>query len=79
MNGVINLRGAVLSRFETVGKFADAIGWSRPKASRIINGAQSPTTDEIQKIVECINIDTVDLFMQIFFPEQSIKWTTKSA
>lgn len=43
----ITIRGMVLSKYKTIGAFADRIGWSRNKASRIINQKQEPDILEI--------------------------------
>lgn len=75
MEEILTLRGIVLSRFRTIGAFANAIKWKRTKASRIINGSQTPNVEDVQSIAECLHIDTQDLFMKIFFNLLSTKWT----
>lgn len=75
MADAITLRGLVLSKYKTIGDFAKAIGWKRNKASRIVNGKQYPNTEEIQKITACLNINSADLFVNIFFAPLSTMWT----
>lgn len=75
LSGTITLRGIVFSRFKTVGDFADYIGWSRNKASRILNGIQSPSQADMEEIVDKLEITSPDLFIEIFFSELSSKWT----
>lgn len=70
-----NLRGAVMSKFKTIGEFADAIGWSRNKASRILNGIQDPDVEDIQNITRVIGIESKDVFLNIFFNPLSTLWT----
>ena len=40
------LRGRVITVFGSIGKFASTIGWSRRKASYIINGQQEATAKD---------------------------------
>lgn len=70
-----NLRGLVLSRFKSISSFAIVIGWKRTKASRIINGTQKPDIQDIQDLTKCLDIDTISLFMSIFFAPLSTMWT----
>lgn len=67
------IRGAVFSRFISISSFAEAIGWTRQKASRIVNGEQRPTADEMEKMARCLGINNADEFMAIFFPGESTK------
>ena len=67
------LRGAIFSRFSTILSFADAIGWNRQKASRIVNGLQRPTASEMEEMAKCLGIEDSDEFMKIFFPQESTK------
>lgn len=75
MEETITLRGLVLSKYKTIGDFAKAIGWQRNKASRIVNGKQYPNTEEIQRITECLNSNSINLFVHIFFAPMSTMWT----
>lgn len=77
MENILTLRGAVLSKYKTIGAFANAVGWKRNKASRIINGVQEPNSVEIQEITACLEIDNSQVFMQIFFTSLSTMWTNK--
>ena len=63
-----SIRGAVFSMYSTISAFADAIGWSRNKASRILNGIQKPTGDEMEQIANCLKISDASRFVSIFFP-----------
>lgn len=72
---ILTLRGAVLSKFKSISEFARAIGWKANKASRIINGVQTPSVDEIIEMSECLGIDSPEVFIQIFFSSMSTKWT----
>ena len=73
------LRGCVIEKFGTVGKFADAIHWSARKASYITTGRQIMTTKEAEECAEVLNVDNEKDFMRIFYPLLSIKWTKKGA
>lgn len=67
MTDMLTLRGVVLSKYKTIGEFSEAIGWKRNKSSRILNGIQTPDINDIEEITQCLEIDTVNDFMQIFF------------
>lgn len=69
-------RGLVYSNFRTVSDFATAIGWSRNKASRIVNGIQEPDAEDMVRMAELFGICTPEKFMEIFFAPLSTKWTT---
>lgn len=75
----ITLKGLVISKYGNVGNFAKALGWSRNKTMRIVNGIQEPHPCEIVEMTEVLDISTQELFMQIFFNPLSTKWTTKEA
>lgn len=65
------IRGAVFKKFSSITEFADAIGWSRNKASRIVNGSQIPTADDITQMAICLDTVNADTFISIFFPNLS--------
>lgn len=65
------IRGAVFGKFHSITAFSNAIGWKRNKASRILNGVQQPTADEIIQIAKCLNIQDAITFVSIFFPQLS--------
>ena len=67
------IRGAVFSKYPTIEAFANAIGWRRNKASRIVNGIQSPSVSDIEQMSKCLDIVETSTFMAIFFPMVSTK------
>ena len=69
-------RGLVFSKYKNISEFACAIGWSRNKASRIINGIQEPDVNDMEKMAEVLDIKTPEAFISIFFRNMSTKWTT---
>lgn len=79
MDGILTLRGLALSKFRTVGAFADAMKWKRSKASRVLNNVQTLDLDEVQEVAKCLNINSKEMFMQIFLPNMSIKWTNEKS
>lgn len=75
MGEMMTLRGIVLSRYKTIGAFADAVGWKRSKTSRVLNGTQIPDVNDVSDMAKCLEITSQETFMQIFFCSLSIKWT----
>ena len=62
------VRGAVFKKYSSITEFADAIGWSRNKASRVVNGNQSLSADDIEEMALCLDIVSAEKFMPVFFP-----------
>ena len=60
------LRGRVITAFGTIGKFADAIGWSRRKASCIINGNQEATASDIEAMANILHVELPEEFRLVF-------------
>lgn len=78
MEGVITLRGAVASKYKSISNFARAIGWTRNKASRIINNEQDITLSEIIEVTNALEIDSPEVFLNIFFAPLSTKWKVEN-
>ena len=70
-----NYRGIVFSKFKNITEFAVSAGWTRNKASRIVNGKQEPDARDMEKMAEILEINTPEEFMNIFFDRLSTKWT----
>ena len=64
--GVSPLRGRIVAMFGTIGKFAEAIGWSRRKASAIVNKHQEATASDIEKMANLLQVDLPDDFRILF-------------
>ena len=73
MNG--QLRGAVYAKYRSITAFANTIGWSYSKASRIVNEEQTPSAAEITLMAKTLEITNPGEFMRIFFGNVSTKWT----
>lgn len=71
----VTMKGAVISKYGSAGKFADHVGWSGRKARDIISGRQMPTPNDMIIISDAIGINTPSEFCHIFFPVQYAKWT----
>lgn len=67
------IRGAVFSKFNSIASFARAMNWKQNKASRILNGHQKPTAEDMEQIASCLHIADADTFCSIFFPTLSTK------
>lgn len=63
----INFRGLVYSKFKTIADFAQAIGWTRQKATNIVNGQQEPSLDDTDKMAKALDLsldETARFFLQ---------------
>lgn len=67
------IRGAVFSKFSSIASFARAIGWKQNKSSRIINGIQRPSGDDMEQMANCLGIKDASTFVSIFFPGMTTK------
>ena len=64
--GVSPLRGRIIAMFGTIGKFAEAIGWSRRKVSDIVNKKQDATASDIVKMADLLQVELPDDFRALF-------------
>lgn len=55
-----------LLRYGTKAKFAEAMGWDKSKAGRILNGKQDPSLRDIKTMSEKISLPN-DVLVCIFF------------
>lgn len=62
------LRGEVFNWFPSITAFAESLKWDRAKVSRIVNGRQRPTADEMETIAKELRISDEVSFVRIFFP-----------
>ena len=71
------LRGAVLAKFRDITSFANALGWDRKKASRIVNRQQLPSAKDMDQMSDCLDIRNADDFVRIFLPTIPTKWESR--
>lgn len=69
------LRSLVYAKFANITRFAEAIGWERKKASRIINHGQKPSAEDMERMADCLDVKDVYSFVHIFLPSLSTKWS----
>ena len=74
-----SMRGAVLTKFQSITDFANAMKWDRKKASRIVNRVQKPSADDMEQMAACLGIQDADSFVHIFLPSVSTMWEKKEA
>ena len=68
----LTLRGIVFDKYRTIGDFADAMGWSRNKASGIVNGKRQPSKADMESMISvlCIPASSVaPVFFGLMFTE----------
>ncbi|MDO4866334.1 MAG: helix-turn-helix transcriptional regulator [Clostridia bacterium] len=56
MEREISLRGIVYDKYKSIAQLADAIGWSRQKASNIINGVVEPSLADTDKLSKALDL-----------------------
>ena len=68
------LKSKVMGKFFSITAFADAMGWSRNKASRVVNGIQEPTVDDVTAMTSVLDLSEKEFF-NIFFASLSTMCT----
>ena len=68
------LKCKVLGKFFSITAFAKAIGWSRNKASRVVNGVQEPSCDDIVDLTNILELNEAEFFA-IFYTSLSTMCT----
>lgn len=66
------LRGAVVSKYGSMEKLAQEIGWSGRKTRDVVSGRQTMTVADIEKLADALHLQEPTEFMRIFFPRMSI-------
>ena len=66
----ITFRGLVYSKFKSIADFAQVIGWTRQKATSIVNGMQEPSLDDTDKMAKALDL-TLDETARFFLPKKS--------
>ena len=66
------LRGKIVEMYGSIGRFADAMGWSKRKASYITGGRQQPTVEDVEMMAEKLKIEEAREFMRVFYPNVSM-------
>ena len=67
------LRGLVLAKYPSITAFAEAIGWNRLKASRIVNRIQRPLATEMVVMATLLGVKDDSTFVRVFFPDMHMK------
>ena len=52
----MTFRGLVYSKYKSIADFAQAIGWTRQKATNIVNGLQEPSLDDTNKMAKALGV-----------------------
>lgn len=65
---MITVKGSIISKFGSVAKFAEHVGWSNRKARDIVSGRQKPTASDMEVISAALDIRTAEPFCALFFP-----------
>ncbi|MBR3239090.1 MAG: helix-turn-helix transcriptional regulator [Oscillospiraceae bacterium] len=56
MEPEITLRGAVYGKFKSISELAATIGWTRQKASNIVNGNVEPSLEDTDKLSKALGL-----------------------
>ena len=56
MAKIMELNSLIHGQYPNQAAFADAIGWSKQRLNKIVNGDQQPSIDDIQVISEGLGV-----------------------
>lgn len=56
MEQEITLRGIVYSKYSSIAELATVIGWTRQKATNIVNGVQEPSLSDVNKLAKALGL-----------------------
>lgn len=75
----MTIKGLAISKYNSMGKFANKIGWSARKTRDILSGRQQPTAKDIEELALALEIIDADEFVSFFYPQmpQSSKTNRK--
>ena len=62
-----NLRGRIVSMYNSVLAFGKALGWSARKTYDIVNGKQEPTAKDIEAMCAALNVQIPADMRSLFF------------
>jgi len=63
----LTVRGLALSKYKTISGFADAVGWSRSKATRVLNDLDKASLSDIKAMCNALSIQDPAEIVDIFF------------
>ena len=66
LEGMLTLRGGVVSVYGSIAKFAQKVGWSYAKAYRIATGGQIPDLNDMKTICAALQIESPDDICRLF-------------
>jgi len=64
----MTIRGLVVSKYGSMTKFAEHIGWSGRKTRDIITGRQQATAKDIEQMAMTLGINEANEFVSFFYP-----------
>lgn len=56
MENELSLRGVVYAKFKSIAELAATIGWTRQKATNIVNGNVEPSLEDTDKLSKALGI-----------------------
>lgn len=66
----MNFRGVVYSRFRSIAELGQTIGWTRQKATNIVNGIVEPSLDDVEKLSRALGLSFEET-ARFFLPSRS--------
>ena len=52
----ISLRGVVYDRYKSIAALADHVGWTRQKATNIVNMLTEPSLEDVDKLAKALGL-----------------------
>ncbi len=52
-----DLRGLIYSKFKSISELASSLGWTRQKATNIVNGVSEPSLSDTDELAKALGIN----------------------
>lgn len=69
-NKIRELRGLIYTAYDSEADFANALGWTRQRLSRITNGSKEPDVEELNTLANGLGV-SVEMVVKIFLLHKS--------
>ena len=60
------LKGRIIAKFGSIGAFSKALGWKPDRLSRILNGRQKMTYEDMHKIAKALELSSATEIVEVF-------------
>lgn len=67
---MLNFRATVYGKYKSIASLARSLGWTRQKATNIVNRKTEPSLNDVNLLADALNLSFEDV-AKFFLPESS--------